>query len=142
MEVPVAGKRKIFEIRNVAHDNAPSSRKRADRVSMTSHLRKINRSTPAARYAASLTPGLPARMTVGAPAFFSFGANSATHVACCLSVEQMTAIFAPLCMNSAVDESASYLASRVRISNPPASKKFLAKVLRLICSASAAAIAR
>src|SRR4029453_4844899 len=116
---PSAGERKILEARNLAHDNAPSSLRRDDRVSSTSHLAKMKRSTPAARYEASLAPALPARMTVRAPAFFSFGANCSTQVAYCLSVEQMTAIFAPLCANSAADESTSYCASRATTSKPP-----------------------
>src|SRR5262249_45340186 len=68
----------VLEIRARAHDRTPSSWSSSWSVPRTSHRMKMKRSTPAARYLASLAPGFPARITVRAPAAFSRGAVSST----------------------------------------------------------------
>src|SRR5262249_59759655 len=76
---PLGPQRYVGEVGNRGHDaNTPSSRSISRRVASTSHLMKMKRSTPAARQAASLAPGLPASTTDRAPAAFSLGASWGT----------------------------------------------------------------
>ena len=124
-----------------AHAGTPSpSRVRSSR-STASHPVKRNASMPACRYAASPSPGAPARASQVAPAAFRAAATSVACSAYCRSLPHRHAAVAPLARNASAT-SCGEPPSPCSTSIPPAQNRLAAKPARAACVRSGPRLAR